>query len=107
MSELVIEDLVEGTGTEAAAGNEVVVEYKGTFEDGRVFDQSYGRSPFSFVLGAGKVIKGWDLGVAGMKEGGKRKLIIPSHLGYGSRGAGASIPPDTTLVFEVELLSVE
>lgn len=106
MSNLVIEDITIGEGAEAAAGQTVTVHYTGTFEDGNVFDSSVGRGPFSFPLGAGRVIKGWDMGVAGMKVGGKRKLVIPSELGYGSRGAGGVIPPDTTLVFEVELLEV-
>lgn len=106
MSELLIEDLEVGEGTEALAGSDVTVHYKGTFEDGRVFDASHSRGPFTFRLGAGKVIKGWDQGVAGMKVGGRRKLVIPPELAYGSRGAGGVIPPDTTLVFEVELLEV-
>lgn len=106
MEELIVEDLVVGEGEEATAGNEVTVDYKGTFEDGKVFDQSYGRGPFSFKLGAGRVIKGWDLGVAGMKVGGKRKLVIPGNLAYGESGAGNVIPPNATLVFEVELHSV-
>lgn len=107
MSELVITDVEVGSGAEAVAGMEVTVHYIGMFEDGRVFDQSVGRGPFSFKLGAGMVIKGWDMGVAGMKVGGKRKLVIPSDLGYGTRGAGSTIPPNTTLVFDVELLGVQ
>jgi FKBP-type peptidyl-prolyl cis-trans isomerase FkpA len=102
-----IEDLTIGEGEEARAGHNVTVHYTGTFEDGREFDSSKGRGPFSFKLGAGRVIKGWDKGVEGMRVGGRRKLVIPSELGYGSRGAGNVIPPDTTLVFEVELLNVE
>jgi FKBP-type peptidyl-prolyl cis-trans isomerase len=104
---LIKEDLVEGTGAEATAGQRVTVHYRGTLTDGREFDASYNRNePFTFNLGAGQVIKGWDEGVAGMKEGGKRKLTIPPDLGYGARGAGGVIPPNATLVFEVELLKV-
>lgn len=106
MTELKKEDIVVGQGEEAIAGKTVTVHYTGTFEDGRVFDSSIDRAPFDFRLGAGMVIQGWDLGVAGMCVGGKRKLTIPSELGYGSRGAGGVIPPDTTLLFEVELLGV-
>ena len=106
---LVIEDVVVGDGTEAQDYNKVVVNYTGTLEDGSIFDSSLkpGRTPFTFTLGAGSVIKGWDLGVKGMKVGGKRKLTIPSDLGYGDNGAGNVIPPGATLIFEVELLEVE
>ncbi len=107
-TELKIEDLTLGSGAEAVNGKTVTVNYSGTLTNGTKFDSSYDRgTPFSFTLGAGEVIKGWDLGVAGMKVGGKRKLTIPSELGYGSRGAGADIPPNATLIFEVELLGVE
>jgi hypothetical protein len=105
-SGLRITDLVVGEGTEAVAGKTVVVNYRGTLSNGKEFDSSYGRGPFRFPLGGGQVIKGWDEGVAGMKVGGKRKLVIPPDLGYGSRGAGGVIPPDATLIFEVELLEV-
>lgn len=99
-------DLEPGSGAEAAAGQTVTVNYRGSLTNGKEFDSSYGRGPFSFRLGGGQVIKGWDEGVAGMKVGGKRRLVIPSDLGYGSRGAGGVIPPDATLIFDVELLRV-
>jgi FKBP-type peptidyl-prolyl cis-trans isomerase len=100
-------DMVEGTGKTAAAGDTVDVHYTGWLKDGKKFDSSVDRGkPFSFRLGAKMVIKGWDEGVAGMKEGGKRKLIIPSDLAYGAKGAGNVIPPDAELTFEVELLKV-
>ena len=83
------------------------MNYTGILEDGTQFDTSFGRAPFSFPLGAGQVIKGWDEGVAGMKVGGKRKLIIPPELGYGSQGAGSVIPPNSTLIFEIDLLEVK
>lgn len=101
-------ELVEGTGREAAPGNHVSVHYTGWLTNGTKFDSSVDRrDPFSFPLGAGKVIRGWDEGVAGMKVGGKRKLTIPPQLGYGTRGAGGVIPPNATLVFDVELLEVK
>ena len=106
---LSIENQVIGEGTEARDFNKVVVNYTGTLEDGSVFDSSLNpdREPFTFTLGVGSVITGWDLGVKGMKVGGKRKLTIPSDLGYGDKGAGNLIPPGATLIFEVELLEVE
>jgi FKBP-type peptidyl-prolyl cis-trans isomerase len=107
VNELKIEDLVVGTGAEAVTGKNVTVNYKGTLENGTQFDSSYDRGvPFSFALGAGEVIAGWDQGVAGMKVGGKRVLTIPPDLGYGSRAVG-TIPPNSVLIFEVELLKVE
>jgi FKBP-type peptidyl-prolyl cis-trans isomerase FkpA len=105
-SGLVIEEITVGTGAEAAAGQMVTVHYTGWLTDGTKFDSSKDRSdPFVFPLGAGHVIKGWDEGVQGMKTGGTRKLTIPPALGYGARGAGGVIPPNATLVFEVELLA--
>jgi FKBP-type peptidyl-prolyl cis-trans isomerase FkpA len=96
-----------GDGEEAKAGKIVEVHYTGWLKDGTKFDSSKDRGkPFEFPLGAGRVIKGWDEGVAGMKVGGKRKLIIPPELGYGARGAGGVIPPNAELTFEVELLRV-
>ena len=105
-SGLRITELVVGTGEEAVSGKSVSVNYRGTLTNGREFDSSYGRGPFSFPLGGGRVIKGWDEGVAGMKVGGKRKLVIPPDLAYGERGAGGVIPANATLIFEVELLQV-
>src|SRR5262245_18107429 len=106
-SGLQYEDVVEGTGATAEAGKTVEVHYTGWLTDGTKFDSSHDRnSPFSFALGAGRVIKGWDEWVAGMKIGGKRKLHIPAVLGYGARGAAGVIPPNADLVFEVELLGI-
>jgi hypothetical protein len=105
-SGLRITDLVIGDGAEASAGQTVSVNYRGTLANGTEFDSSYGRGPFSFPLGGGRVIQGWDEGVAGMKVGGKRKLVIPPDLAYGDRGAGGVIPPNATLTFEVELLRI-
>ncbi len=105
-SGLIIEDKVLGDGDEAISGKTVTVNYTGTLVNGDQFDSSIGRAPFSFPLGAGRVIKGWDEGVAGMKVGGKRILTIPPDLGYGSRGAGNVIPANATLIFEVDLLKV-
>lgn len=105
---LIIDDIIVGDGAEATAGQTVNVHYTGWLTNGTKFDSSKDRGiPFSFPLGAGHVIKGWDVGVAGMKIGGKRKLTIPSTMGYGARGAGGVIPPNAVLVFEVELLGLE
>ncbi len=108
VTELVKEDMVVGQGTEATAGKMVVVHYTGWLTDGKKFDSSLDRgTPFNFQLGAGQVISGWDNGVQGMKVGGKRKLTIPSSMAYGARGVPGVIPPESTLVFEVELLNVQ
>lgn len=112
---LQVTDLAEGEGAAIAAGSVAVVHYTGWLYDpaaedgkGKKFDSSVDRGkPFSFPLGAGRVIKGWDEGVAGMKVGGKRRLVIPAHMAYGERGAGGAIPPGATLVFDVELLGIE
>ena len=114
MSELIKIDVKQGAGAEAIAGHDVSVHYTGWLYDeaapehkGKKFDSSRDRGdPFNFPLGGGRVIQGWDKGVAGMKIGGQRTLIIPSEMGYGSRGAGGAIPPNATLVFDVELLGV-
>jgi len=107
MSELIIEELTVGNGPTAAAGQSVSVHYTGWLTNGQKFDSSVDRNdPFQFHLGMGQVIPGWDQGVAGMQVGGKRKLTIPPNLAYGARGAGGVIPPNATLVFEVELLGI-
>jgi peptidylprolyl isomerase len=116
MSEEIIEtatglgyvDIVEGTGSMPKTGDNVSVHYTGWLKSGQKFDSSVDRSqPLQFPIGKGRVIKGWDEGVGTMKVGGKRKLVIPAHLGYGDRGAGGVIPPGATLIFEVELLAIE
>jgi len=97
-----------GTGTQAAAGKVVSVHYTGKFQDGKVFDSSMPRGePITFPLGKGNVIRGWDEGIALMKVGGKAQLIIPPNLAYGEKGAGGVIPPNATLVFDVELVSIK
>ena len=108
-AELQVEDLAVGDGPEATPGQLVNVHYVGVAHStGKEFDASYNRGePFAFPLGAGRVIQGWDQGVAGMKVGGRRKLTIPPHLGYGSRGAGGAIKPNETLIFVVDLLGVQ
>ena len=105
---LKVDDVKVGTGAEATAGKSVTVHYVGTLTDGSKFDSSRDRNQgFTFRLGAGQVIQGWDRGVAGMKVGGVRKLTIPPEMGYGARGFGSVIPPNSTLIFEVELLDVK
>ena len=107
-TELKIEEVQAGSGEEAVEGKEVTVHYTGKLTDGKQFDSSVDRNePFKFRLGAGMVIPGWEQGIKGMKVGGKRKLTIPPQLGYGERGAGGVIPPNATLVFDVELLGVQ
>ncbi|MEM7555884.1 MAG: FKBP-type peptidyl-prolyl cis-trans isomerase [Cyanobacteria bacterium P01_A01_bin.84] len=107
-SGLKYEEIKEGTGESPKPGQKVVVHYTGTLEDGTKFDSSRDRNrPFDFQIGVGQVIKGWDEGVGTMKVGGRRKLIIPPDLGYGARGAGGVIPPNATLMFDVELLDIK
>lgn len=106
MGDVTIEELAPGSGPAAKAGDTVEVHYTGRFVDGRVFDASSGRVPFTFQLGAGEVIKGWDRGVAGMRAGGRRRLTVPPELAYGSRGFPGAIPPQATLVFEIELIAI-
>lgn len=105
--ELIIEDIEEGTGQDVVeSGDDIVIHYRGTLQDGTVFDSSYDRGePFQTQIGVGQVIQGWDEGVIGMKAGGKRKLTIPPHMAYGEQGVG-SIPPNSTLIFEVELVEI-
>ena len=105
-SGLAFQDMVVGDGDEAVAGKAAVVHYTGWLEDGTKFDSSVGGAPFTFDVGGGQVIQGWDEGVPGMKVGGKRKLVLPADLGYGKYGSPPVIPTNATLVFEVELLEV-
>ena len=105
---LVIDDLIVGTGATAASGDTVTVNYTGSFTNGQVFDSSLspGRTPFTFKLGTGAVIQGFDQGITGMKVGGKRRVTVPSSLGYGAAGYPPTIPGNATLVFEIDLLSI-
>ncbi|EKM94389.1 MAG: FKBP-type peptidyl-prolyl cis-trans isomerase [Pseudomonas sp.] len=105
--ELLIEDIQPGDGKAVVKGALITTQYRGTLEDGTVFDSSYERGkPFQCVIGSGRVIKGWDIGLMGMKVGGKRKLFVPAHLAYGERQVGAHIKPNSNLHFEIELLEV-
>jgi peptidylprolyl isomerase len=106
VTKLKVEDERVGTGAVAERGDTLSMNYKGTLLNGEVFDQSYGRGPFDFMLGSGHVIAGWDQGIVGMKVGGKRKLTIPASMGYGDQGSPPKIPGKATLIFEVELLNV-
>ncbi|HIK24849.1 MAG: FKBP-type peptidyl-prolyl cis-trans isomerase [Thermosynechococcus sp. Uc] len=107
-SGLQYEDIVVGSGTQPQVGDRVTVHYTGMLTDGRIFDSSRDRGqPFQFQIGVGQVIKGWDEGVGSMQVGGQRRLIIPPNLGYGARGVGGVIPPNATLIFDVELLAVQ
>jgi len=107
-TELISKELIEGTGTEVKLGDEVTVQYVGVnYESGEEFDSSWGREPFSFTVGSGMVIPGWEQGVAGMKVGGRRELIIPPDLAYGEEGSPPAIPPNETLVFVIDLYAVK
>jgi len=107
MNELQIKDVVVGTGKETVKGALLITQYEGLLEDGTKFDSSYDRGqPFKCVFGTGRVIKGWDIGLVGMKEGGKRTLHVPAHLAYGERQVGALIKPHSNLIFHIELLEV-
>ena len=106
-NELIIEDMIIGDGKVAVKGALITTHYRGFLDDGTEFDSSYSRDkPFQCVIGTGRVIKGWDMGIIGMKVGGKRKLFVPSHLAYGERQMGALIKPNSNLIFEIELLEV-
>ncbi|MBV9470437.1 MAG: FKBP-type peptidyl-prolyl cis-trans isomerase [Abitibacteriaceae bacterium] len=105
--QLIVEDTQVGTGEAAQKGSQVEVHYRGTFTDGKEFDSSAGRAPLTFTIGSGQVIKGFDQGLIGMKVGGKRKLTIPPDMAYGADGVPPTIPPNATLIFELELISVK
>jgi FKBP-type peptidyl-prolyl cis-trans isomerase len=102
-----IEDTQVGTGAEAASGKTLSVYYTGKLENGKVFDSNVGKTPMTFTLGAGQLIPGFEQGVTGMKAGGKRVITIPPSLGYGEQGAGTAVPPNATLIFELELVDVK
>ncbi|EGM68876.1 FKBP-type peptidyl-prolyl cis-trans isomerase [Shewanella sp. HN-41] len=107
MTELEVIDLVVGEGKEAVKGALITTQYRGSLQDGTQFDSSYDRGqPFQCVIGTGRVIKGWDQGIMGMRVGGKRRLLVPAHLAYGERQVGAHIKPNSDLTFEIELLEV-
>lgn len=106
-NELIIEDMIIGDGNVAVKGALITTHYRGFLDDGTEFDSSYSRDrPFQCVIGTGRVIKGWDMGIIGMKVGGKRKLFVPAHLAYGERQMGALIKPNSKLIFEIELIEV-
>ena len=107
ITKLLIEDTQVGTGSPAASGNTITVNYTGMFVNGKVFDSSQGREPLTVEIGTGKVIAGWDQGIIGMKVGGRRRLIIPPSLAYGEKGAGGVIPPNAALIFDIDLLEVK
>ena len=107
MTELKITDITQGTGTEVVKGALVICHYTGTLEDGTKFDSSHDHGrPFQFVIGSGRVIKGWDVGIMGMKEGGRRTLHVPAHMAYGERAIGKFIKPNSNLIFDVEVIEV-
>lgn len=107
VTELKIEDFVMGTGPEAASGSSVIVNYIGALTNGQVFDTSVNKQPIAFIIGAGRVIRGWEEGIIGMRVGGRRRLHIPPNLAYGERGNGGIIPANATLIFDIELLEMK
>ncbi len=107
ITKLLIEDTQVGTGSPAASGNTITVNYTGMLTDGKVFDTSVGKQPLTVVIGTGQVIPGWDQGILGMRVGGKRRLIIPADLAYGQKGAAGVIPPNSPLIFDIQLLDVK
>jgi len=107
ITKLLIEDTQVGTGTSAASGSTITVNYTGMFTDGKVFDTSVGKQPLTIVIGAGQVIPGWDQGILGMKVGGARRLLIPADLAYGQKGVAGVIPPNSPLIFDIQLLEIK